>query len=156
MIPTSKSASKHRKRNPPPPTEQASPRLVPRTGPVALVSRFDVRRCHECGEPVKEGDRVWWVRPDSLGTGGGTAHLTCGWTLKNGSVHPATISSIRDIAPAAQQVPASGEANPTQIEEESEHVFSSEKQMGSVSTSFRPSSRPEQSLPEPAPELFLI
>jgi hypothetical protein len=125
---------------------------------VAIVSRFDVRRCHECGEPVKEGDQVWWVRHDDLGTGGGTAHLTCGWTLKNGSVHPATVSFIRDIAPTAQQAPtlagqASSDAETCPAEEGG---ISSERQMGEVSTSFRPSSRLEQFLPEPSPELFLI
>lgn len=66
--------------------------------PTALVSRYDTDKCRECGEPIKAGKHIWWVR------GVGTAHLTCGWTLDNGKVHPGTKSSIRDIPPAVVKV----------------------------------------------------
>ena len=65
------------------------------TGPIALVTKFPVSTCRECGEPIKLGERIWWMRAV------GTAHLTCGWTLPNGKVHPGTLSSIRDIPPSA-------------------------------------------------------
>lgn len=116
MIPTSKSTQK-RKPIAPRGTEQAPP-SAGQANPVALVSRYAVHRCRECGEPIKEGDRVWWVRES------GTAHLTCGWTMmKSGSVHPATVAYIKDIpvARAAKAVPT--------IEEKNVHLFSSGRQM---------------------------
>lgn len=59
------------------------------TGPIALVTRYSVDRCRECGEPIEIGKHVWWVR------GQAAAHLTCGWTLDDGKIHPGTRSSIR-------------------------------------------------------------
>lgn len=82
------------------------------TGPIALVTKFPVSTCRECGEPIKLGERVWWMRavgtahltcgPGKPGSiSGSTAHLTCGWTLPNGKVHSGTLSSIRDIPASA-------------------------------------------------------
>ena len=63
------------------------------TGPIALVTKFPVSTCRECGGSIKLGERIWWMRAV------GTAHLTCGWTMPNGKVHPGTLSSIRDTPP---------------------------------------------------------
>ena len=65
------------------------------TEPIRFVTRYSVSRCRECGEPIEIGKHIWWIR------GKGAAHLTCGWTLDSGKVHPGTRSSIRDIAPTA-------------------------------------------------------
>lgn len=104
MIPTSKSSQK-RKTNAPRSAEQAS-----KTEPVPLLSKFAVDRCRECGEPIGVGERIWWVRNreghgPSIHFGTGTAHLACGWTLKNGTVHPLTAPYIQDIpAPPAKPI----------------------------------------------------
>ena len=70
-------------------------KIPTRSGPIALVTKFPVHRCRECGEPIKTGERTWWLRAV------GTAHLTCGWTLPNGKVHPGTLSSVRDVVPVS-------------------------------------------------------
>lgn len=59
--------------------------------PVALVSNYEINRCRECGERIEVGSQVWWAREM------GSAHRACGWTTKDGKVHPDTKSSIKDI-----------------------------------------------------------
>ena len=65
--------------------------------PLALVNKYRIDRCRECGEPIKEGTQVWWMKET------GSAHLTCGWTTKNGKVHPVTKPAIEDI-PAGRSI----------------------------------------------------
>lgn len=82
-------------------------KIIP--APVALVTRYSVDKCRECGDVIEEGKMVWWVR------GYGTAHITCGWTTHSGKIHPGTRSSIRDVATVTMQQKPKEERAPRRL-----------------------------------------